>query len=230
MTKIFYSYISKKDHYRLLHDFLPCFSTDMQTAILKFRRWEDVQLSLLGKLLLRYGLEEMGVRFSEKKLYYNAHNKPYLNGENTKFNISHSGEMVVCAITNSCEIGIDIEVLNDIDFYIFRPQMLRNEWKRIFFAEDLKTAFFDYWTQKEAVMKAHGMGLSIPLKSFEVTDLHSVIHTKEFFLKEIKLDYDYKCYLAFTDHVQMDTIESVRIDFSSFLPIVENSLDSLVMS
>ena len=213
MTELFYAYISKAKHHRLLRQFLPFFSKHIQNEILKYRKWEDVQLALLGKILLRNGLNGLGLSFSEKDLAYNVNNKPYFKSGKIKFNISHSGEMVVCAISDLCDIGIDIEKISPIDIHSFNFQMLDSEWKRITDTNAPLVSFYEYWTQKEAVVKAHGKGLSISLKSFEIMALECEIQYSRFYLKEIKLDNKYKCYLAFKDRRPPDSIQCTKKEF-----------------
>lgn len=57
-------------------------------------------------------------------------------------------------------------------------------------------AFFNFWTQKEAVIKSHGHVLSIPLKSFEILDNVTKIDGEKFYLTELKMDEKYKCDLS----------------------------------
>mgnify|MGYP000721972298 CR=1 FL=1 len=216
MTKIFYTYISEENHNQLLHDFLPYFSKELQKNILKYRKWENLQLSLLGKLLLRLGLKQMNVSFHLENLVYNSYGKPFLNNGSIQFNISHSGEMVACVFVDCCEVGIDIEKVTEIDICDFKSQMLFSEWKRIINSSNKKIAFFEYWTQKEAVIKAHGMGLSIPIKSFEIVEGKSSCDGIDFSLKEVLLDENYKCYLAFNNGKYCTDIQSFKINFSSF--------------
>ncbi|MBQ4803358.1 4'-phosphopantetheinyl transferase superfamily protein [Aquimarina sp. MMG015] len=201
MTQILYSYISEKNHEFLLKELLPGFSTDFQNKLLKYRRWQDAQLSLLGRTLLGKGLENIDLPFCENNVIYTSYNKPYFKEGKVKFNISHSGNMVVCAITETCEIGIDIEMLHSLHIEDFKTQMTALEWQRIISSDNPESSFFDYWTQKEAVIKALGIGLSLPLDSFEIIDNKTIIDKESFFLKEILLDNKYKCHIAFKDEV-----------------------------
>lgn len=97
--------------------------------------------------------------------------KPTVPG--AQFNVSHSADWVAIAITNTCRVGIDIELIRPIPDYeeiahaYFSPAELRSllsvpEGER-------ETAFFRCWTRKEALVKAHGIGLSADLKRFSVT-------------------------------------------------------------
>jgi 4'-phosphopantetheinyl transferase len=89
------------------------------------------------------------------------------------FNTSHSGTVAVIAVARSGRIGIDVEQL--------RPLVDAESIAARFFAageaaalaalhpHDRIAGFFNAWTRKEAVVKAVGGGLSIPLDSFEVS-------------------------------------------------------------
>ncbi|MFQ6601896.1 4'-phosphopantetheinyl transferase family protein [Flavobacterium sp. C3NV] len=200
MTQILYAYISEENHDYLIEKYLNEFPYDFKEKILAYRKWQDSQLSLLGRLLLNYGLQRMGIK-NKKNLNYTFYNKPFLDDINTKFNISHSGEIVVCVLSDTNDVGIDVEIIDKINIQDFESQMTKSEWGNIRIAEDEKKAFFDYWTQKEAVIKANGKGLSIPLKSFEIANLSTKINDDFFFLKEIFLDEKYKCHLAFKDKI-----------------------------
>lgn len=197
MTQILYSYISEKNHEYLLKELLPEFSIDFRNRILKYRRWQDVQLSLLGRMLLSNAFKKLNKQFNEENLKYTSYNKPYFEDEKVRFNISHSGNIVVCILSEVCEVGIDIETIDTINIDDFKFQMTNLERQRIIYSDNIKHAFFEYWTQKEAIIKACGKGLSIPLQSFEIANDSTTINNEMYYLREIKLDNNYKCHLAF---------------------------------
>ena len=87
-----------------------------------------------------------------------------------RFNISHTKDLIICAVTLSDDLGCDVEnttrtndVLSIADRY-FSP----SETKELFSLpkEQQRHRFFDYWTLKESYIKAWGLGLAIPLKDF----------------------------------------------------------------
>lgn len=106
---------------------------------------------------------------------YNKHNKPYLIPEKNplrlEFNISHSKDLALCAISTKARVGVDIEGLRNItngdnvakqiltkteqDHYFSSPQTQRSK------------LFFKYWTLKEAFVKAIGEGLNFDLDQVE---------------------------------------------------------------
>lgn len=201
MVTIYYTFLSSNNHNYLLRNFLPKFSPSFQNRILSYRKWEDSQSSLLGRLLLKKGMEIKNLSFFKSKIKYTSFNKPYFENGIIQFNISHSENMVVCALSTNFKIGIDIEKMRDINFNQFRYQMLSNEWDNIQSSSDPKSAFFLYWTQKEAAVKAHGSGFSIDFKSFEIINNRTKILSEKFILKEIKVSNNYKCHVALEDRV-----------------------------
>ena len=90
-----------------------------------------------------------------------------------QFNVAHSDERAIYAVSRRCALGVDIECLNrDVDCdrlaERFFTQRERTMLRRIPEAER-KRAFLACWTRKEAVVKATGDGLALPLDQFDVT-------------------------------------------------------------
>jgi len=108
---------------------------------------------------------------------YGAWGKPSLDGEfresQLRFNMSHSHGVALYAVTETREIGIDVEHV--------RADFASDDIARRFFSplevgmlgelpeDDRVAAFFRCWTRKEAYIKATGRGLSQPLDGFDVT-------------------------------------------------------------
>ncbi|KUJ59347.1 4-phosphopantetheinyl transferase [Flavobacteriaceae bacterium CRH] len=212
MIYLYYAYLAAENHENLLKNKLPEFSFSLNETLVKNKRWQHIQLSLLGRILLFTSLKKhYHLNLKDDAIKYNAYNKPFFEGNPVYFNISHSGEIVVCAVTDSFELGIDIEKIHEIDVDNFRVNMTNNEWHKIIASDPIHEAFFDYWTQKEAVIKASGAGQSIPLNSFEVIENSTVIKNEKLFLKEIKLDKNYKCYVASQSNSNDFYIEKVMV-------------------
>jgi 4'-phosphopantetheinyl transferase len=103
----------------------------------------------------------------------NAFGKPRLaEGSSVHFNLSHSGERAVLAISDG-EVGVDLEYMRPLEHLDLATRYFHpHEVAAITDAgdeEEQRRAFFVVWTLKEAVVKALGHGLSIPLESFEVS-------------------------------------------------------------
>lgn len=122
--------------------------------------------SLLGAHL---GLDPHTLVFAE-----NAFGKPRLaDRPSVHFSLSHSGDQAVLAVSNQREIGIDIECVRPLDHLdlarrYFHPNEV-SAIEAVKAADEQLLAFFRIWTLKEAVVKAIGKGLSIPLDTFDVS-------------------------------------------------------------
>jgi 4'-phosphopantetheinyl transferase len=101
----------------------------------------------------------------------NAYGRPDIDGPMAlRFNLSHTRNMAVCAVTCGDEVGVDVEYtrrrsdLRNIAQHFFAP----SECSALADLDDsaLRRRFFDLWTLKEAYIKARGMGLHLPLDGF----------------------------------------------------------------
>jgi len=105
---------------------------------------------------------------------FNTFGKPFLPAPlaELRFNVSHSGQQALIAITKAGEVGVDIEQQrgdNDIlglAKMIFCPEDLQ-VWLELPPLEQ-RPAFYDAWSRKEALSKALGFGLSVDLKVLRV--------------------------------------------------------------
>lgn len=86
------------------------------------------------------------------------------------FNLSHTRGLVCCAVARREEIGVDVETIQrrTPGAELARRYFSRQEVADLFSlpVERQAAAFFDYWTLKEAYIKARGKGLAIPLDQF----------------------------------------------------------------
>ncbi|MBF8269927.1 MAG: phosphopantetheine--protein transferase [Gammaproteobacteria bacterium] len=119
----------------------------------------------------------LGTDPADFEFEYSEHDKPLLNlihkGAPVTFNVSHSHEQTLIAVTLGHALGIDIEqVRQDVQF--------RQLAKRFFSAQEAREletyteagiprAFFACWTRKEAFVKALGDGIAFGLNEFSVS-------------------------------------------------------------
>ncbi|MCG2787139.1 MAG: 4'-phosphopantetheinyl transferase superfamily protein, partial [Anaerolineae bacterium] len=98
--------------------------------------------------------------------------KSQLQGKPLEFNLSHSNELALYIFSRNHEVGIDVEYIRsmpDTDdfaekFFSARETELINSLR----GEEKYAAFFKLWTCKEALLKANGSGLTMPLSRMEI--------------------------------------------------------------
>lgn len=197
MIQILYTTFQKRlstDQYNAYLDILP---HDLKSRAHRYLRWQDAHAFLLGKLLLIKGLERFGEdgKALIKHLKYTKYNRPYLPGK-IDFNISHSGEYVVCALSDQCRLGLDIEKIQPRTLTSFRSQMTDDEWETVVSATNPQRAFLNYWTKKEAAIKAHGHGMSLGLKEVVIGKGEMIMEGIAWPLYEVDVAPEYICHLV----------------------------------
>ena len=210
MVYIFYTRTDKKLNNNTFNRYLKNLPFELQTRILKYRHWEDAQRTVLGKALLIDGLYYLGFKnYFLKDVRLSEFNKPYFDNS-IDFNISHSGEFVVCAISLAGSIGIDIEEIKPIVFTELQMFFSDNECNKIEQSHNSTISFYKYWTQKEAFLKAIGMGLHVPINEVEILDNKITWNNIEWFLQEIKLDERYISYLSGKSQIVHIKVEKIN--------------------
>jgi len=177
-VKIFYSTISDLEG-MLPEELLPLLPARFSEEIFLYRKQDDRLRLLAGKLLLRKAITESGFAPSLLEDYrLDDFQRPFIPGFHD-FNITHSGHIVACAVGINGRIGIDVEMIRQIRPVQFSKQFSPPEMQQILAAPDPEAKFFDFWTQKEAVMKADGRGMKIPLHSIRLRGDHATIDDRE---------------------------------------------------
>jgi 4'-phosphopantetheinyl transferase len=116
------------------------------------------------------GIAPEAVRFATA-----ARGKPHLTdpARDVRFNLSHSGERALLAVTLGREVGIDIEqtrIVSDmfsVAERVFSPG--ERERLRQTPGDRQHEVFFRLWTRKESFIKALGDGMYFPLAEFDVS-------------------------------------------------------------
>jgi 4'-phosphopantetheinyl transferase len=195
MTILYFSHIESALDKALFRDYLARIPAELGRKATNFRRWQDSHASLFGKLLLLEGLKEFGHRPDLEGIRYGQYLKPFFDN-GVQFNISHSGEYVVCIMSTVAKVGIDIEKVQRVTVDDFKPYFLEPEYNEIISADDPCSKFFEYWTRKEAVVKADGMGLKMPLDSFCVQDDTVQIGPDVWHIHRVNFTPGYHCHAA----------------------------------
>jgi 4'-phosphopantetheinyl transferase len=144
----------------------------------RYVRSADGVKFMVGRAVLRLILAQyLGLKPGEIFISTGEFGKPHIikpfNTNSLAFNLSHSGEVCLVALSYAREIGVDVEKLRDdvvveelATRYFSREevaelQALPNRLRRL--------GFFLCWTRKEAYVKAKALGLQIPLDRFSVS-------------------------------------------------------------
>jgi 4'-phosphopantetheinyl transferase len=143
----------------------------------RFRFERDRRRFIVGRSVLRHILGRyLRERPEHLTFSYGTHGKPCLARGQTVpplfFNASHSDDVAVYAIAAVDLLGIDVErirAISDLDSIADRFFSPREQTALARLQGDAKTeAFFHCWTRKEAILKAVGAGLSLPLDTLDV--------------------------------------------------------------
>ena len=97
-----------------------------KTERLIFRK--DKMLSLAAEELLSIALADNGI--TDFSVVYGENGKPYLRNNELYFSLSHSGDMVMCAISEA-EIGADTEKVTEIDLDIAKRYFYPEEYEML---------------------------------------------------------------------------------------------------
>ena len=149
---------------------------EQKDRIMRFHFTEDKKRALAGILLSKYAIAmAFGISSDEIRVEKNKYGKPHVVGKRgVHFNISHSGDYVVCAVAGS-PVGIDVQEHKSGGLDIaerFFSQEEKEALKRASDSEDEKRKlFYDMWSLKEAYIKCIGTGLYKPLDEFGIVKI-----------------------------------------------------------
>jgi 4'-phosphopantetheinyl transferase len=210
LVKIYYANNRDKLGDFYFYKYLKEIPVNLQHVILSYQRWQDRQAALFGKLLLQKGLIDLDLNSGLENLNYSRFGRPSVSRK-FDFNISHSGDYVVCVFSKN-RIGIDLELITPIVIDMFNSQFCEREWKAIETSEKTIDLFFDYWTSKEAVIKADGRGLSVPLKDVVLCPEGCILDNRVWYVKNVTFKKGY-C-LKVASEIDIKTkIDLIEIQF-----------------
>ncbi len=143
----------------------------------RFERAADRNRSLVAAVMLRrlaaksLGLDDLRAVEIDRTCdrCERQHGRPRVVGSSFDVSVSHSGPYVVVAASSVARVGVDVEDVEGMDKRPFRKLAEHVcadvERRHVTDYEDLVT----YWTRKEAVLKATGVGLEYPLQHLTVS-------------------------------------------------------------
>ena len=169
---------------------------DRQAKIDRCAKKKDKILSLAAGLVLEKALDDVGV--SDRAIIVGDNGKPYLAGGEVFFNLSHSGDKVMCALSDT-EVGCDVQKTGEISRKIadrFFSASERAFLNGITDEKDRTDMFFRLWTLKESYIKMLGTGFKTPMGSFSVSIADNIPvfdgNSDKYYFKEYSLSDGYK--------------------------------------
>jgi len=99
--------------------------------------------------------------------------------ESVQFNLTHSADMALLAVTRHDAVGVDIEEQRPLaDIGALTTQVCSStEVRLVTNATDDEQMFYRCWVGKEAVLKCLGCGLNLPMTDFDVLDMQGNLMT-----------------------------------------------------
>ena len=165
----------------------------------KFIKPGDTDGFILSRGLLRRILAEcLNIEPSALQFSRNKQGKPFLADGTLEFNVSHSRDRLLIAVTAGRAVGIDIEFrrsglnMESIAKRWFAPA----EQKFFHSLENPSDGFFEIWAKKEAYVKALGLGIYKELNTFAVPTGEkpfsaNISNDARWFFKTLEIDSGY---------------------------------------
>lgn len=169
-----------------------------------------IQNGLAYVMLVRLLIDECDRDYVLKNIpefSYNEHGKPFMkNYANLYFSISHCKTAVAVALSNQ-PIGIDIEDVTRYKDSVAAYVSNDDELKMIKESEKPVLPFIELWTQKEAVFKYEGTGITDGIKNI-LNNIDCQLYTRFFDDKFISV--------ATKEICSSDVFDNIFVNLSDF--------------
>jgi len=183
----------------LLASYKEVLSAHEMTRYARFWFARDRHLHLVAWALVRNTLSRYAdIAPEEWAFRTNRYGRPEIAGPAAapplRFNLSHTRGLIACIVAEGIEVGVDVE---DRRRETHGPEIARRYFSAAevaaferFPEERQHAAFFEYWTLKEAYIKAVGVGLSLGLGrfSFDIDDRGVAVDDEDRRLPTISFD------------------------------------------
>lgn len=198
-------------------------SEEKKERIQRFHRYKDSQMCLLADVLIRkIIIDKCNIENKYISVIKGVNGKPELAKPNNdiKFNYSHSGDWIVCAVSEEA-VGIDVEQMKDIDMEISESFFSNIEYGDIMKLSGDKQLeyFYDLWTLKESYIKWDGRGLSIPLHDFsfrikedKTIEFQSEKYESNCYFKQYLIDDEYKLSVCTSESEFCYKVDVLKLD------------------
>lgn len=200
-----------------------------QQQAVAFKFSQHRHLYIVAHVFLRKVLSyHTGYPPQDWEFHRNSHGKPFISNPEFKslqFNLSHTQGMIACAVNKTYAIGVDVEGSRPLPYIkqLSQQNFTENECSDIFSTNSTKKQhcrFYTYWTLKEALVKAIGCGLSMPLKQINFTqkkdDTWVVEHNVKTLNKVLGSHWMFKNKMVSKTHQLSIAIKTESIDTTVF--------------
>lgn len=139
---------------------LPVLSAEEQAKAFCYMRETDRLCSIAGRLMVRAEAARV-LGTASVKILLSDYGKPFFAAENAfQFNLSHSGGLVVMAVSDT-PVGVDTERILPLAWQDIVETFSPQEQRMLHQAADPLVCFYRIWTVREAFSKAIGTGLPV---------------------------------------------------------------------
>ena len=186
-----------------------------QNKVKKLIQQKDQVLSLAGLQLLKKAmLAYPEYSFSLDQLEFPEQGKPFFKGD-IDFNISHSGDIVCCVISDTSKVGVDIEVHRAIHsatlnkFLGKYPNLKKNSSQ-----ESDNHHFFKFWTKNEAIIKAADHGSIFNMSEIKYENEGAHYQNKFWSTYPVEMiskgdNKEYTCHIACSEKIENTAVSKI---------------------
>lgn len=189
-----------------IDDFVKCLSFEEKQKAINYRTKTLTNRHIISYGVLRYILSYCLNLAPENIIFKrNKYGKPFLDNQDfLYFNTSHSEDIACYIIAFNNAVGIDIEYrnknMNIKELYDLVLTTNEQEFIKSNLKEKEYRLFFDLWSQKEAVVKAYGIGLSYPIHSLDILNsIYDKEQNKKIYLMQKEFCFEKKIYFKLID-------------------------------
>jgi 4'-phosphopantetheinyl transferase len=214
IIQVFYTEISMQTVPDIYNKLLQSFPQDISAKILEYTNEKERHLRIAGKALLAHALKQPGIQsgVSLDQYDYSATNQPILKGSDLKFSISHSGNIVVCAVASNA-IGVDVERTKPVKLDLMKFYFNSESWFEIINAPDVYAEFYRHWTMREAAIKAAGFGIDQMELSEMFPEDHTIqVRNEIYYCRMLPVRYDYTVCLASDKEIEDVALNMLNIE------------------
>jgi 4'-phosphopantetheinyl transferase len=192
MILVNYTRLNRRLSAALIGSFLHRLPPHKADALARLGDSKQATASVLGLILLGQAAEQLNVvDFSYKKINFSPTQKPTCSN-GIEFNITHSENIVACAVSLSTALGIDSETTDERNPRLLHHVFNDNELAQI---KSGARSSLELWVKKEAVAKATGSGV-LAMKAIVLDQERASCNNQSWYLQRLALDVNDVSYLA----------------------------------